>query len=94
MHFDPSVVPVSLLLVKLSVQSIIWCTVAVGSGSVAFVLLVLYFAVLYVLVSYFNKTQDNEASKYAPFYFYAKDGHATSNHFKYLNATFMNIVFF
>ena len=49
MHFDPSVVLVSLLLVKLSVQSIVcrlWCRllvvckeqVAVGIGSVAFVL--------------------------------------------------------
>ena len=47
--FDPSIVPVSLLLVKLSVQSIVclfWCRqlvvckeqVGVGFGSVAFVL--------------------------------------------------------
>ena len=42
MRFDPSIVPVSLLLVKLSVQSIVclfWKElVAVGIGSVAFVL--------------------------------------------------------
>ena len=48
-HFNPSIAPVSLLLVKLSVQSIVclfWCRqldvckeqVAVGIGSVAFVL--------------------------------------------------------